>query len=84
MGTGVTPKRIATKNSLLSYLTYYPLMRYTSSVSYAHALHIFGLNHLAATLLTGVKPSYVRPSASENSLKQACSFSLHRSDAFAP
>ena len=42
MGTGVTPKRIATKNSLLSYLTYCPLMRYTSSVSYAHALHIFG------------------------------------------
>ena len=33
MGTGVTPKRIATKNSLLSYLTYCPLMRYTSSVS---------------------------------------------------
>ena len=32
MGTGVTPKRIATKNSLLSYLTYCPLMRYTSSV----------------------------------------------------
>ena len=31
MGTGVTPKRIATKNSLLSYLAYCPLMRYTSS-----------------------------------------------------
>ena len=37
MGTGVTPKRIATKNSLLSYLAYCPLMRYTSSVSYASA-----------------------------------------------
>ena len=32
MGTGVTPKRIATKNSLLSYLAYCPRMRYTSSV----------------------------------------------------
>ena len=52
MGTGVTPKRIATKNSLLSYLAYCPLMCYTSSVflRISRALRPLALRPLALRL----------------------------------